>query len=749
MRAIWKAAAAAAAILLTLYLAADGSVLRQSAWLALVAGSTAAVLVGIRAHAPSSRRPWALLGVGLGMLTVVNLLEFPLWQSHELLLAVAMVLELIAFPIIGLATLDLVRHQTPHGDREGAIDGAIVMIALATLLSGTVFTPETLTSRTPLAYALLGVAPVVLAGVATAAMRLLFVGNLRVASTWLVAAAPVLALAGHVLRSLAQTNATYARGGVEDLPIGMAYALVGLAALHPSMVTLTQAAPTGERRLTNGRVAILGLALLAAPATLLMTGQVLIPVVASAALSLLVLLRLWRLVIERETGRNDMREQASHDPLTGLPNRTVLIERLDAALSRRAPADLPDAVLFLDLNGFKRVNDELGHAAGDELLVQVAERLRASHRAGDLIARLAGDEFVLVCGGIAESGVVHVTERVIAALERPFVLEGGETRVGVSVGVAFRTAQTAGAEALLTEADAAMYQAKQRNTSGYEIYGAELGERLRRRRRLEGDFATALAAGELRLEYQAIVPLETARPRRPVGFEALLRWDHPELGPVSPVEAVGVAESTGAVVALGAWVLRSACTQLARWNRGRERPLTVYVNVSTRELLNESMPSAVAAILAETGVDPGQVVIEVTEHAVLDTTGEGLRTLHAVRELGVRIALDDFGTGFSSLTHLKDVPFDLVKIDASFTRNLDVQIENRAIVEAVVSIADRLGAQVVCEGIEDTTQLEILRGLGCALGQGWLFGRPGPAPLYPDLPGAQAAVFDPVRQMRR
>lgn len=728
------AAAVAAAFLLTVHLVVDQAAAREAAWLGLVAGATGCVLAGLRIHRPSARRPWVLLACSLGALTLVNVIEFPLLRSSHALLTAASLVELVALPTIGLAVLDLVRRQTPHGDREGALDGAIVMVALAALLSGTVFRPGLFTASTPVQYALLALAPVLLAGVATAAMRLLFVGSKHNASMWLLAAAPLTALVGHVLRTLAQADGAYARGGWEDVPIGLAYALAAVGALHPSMAALTEPVPERARRMTHGRVSILGLALLAAPATLATTGERLVPLLASAVLSLLVLLRLWRLVIERETGRDDMRAQATHDALTGLPNRTSLLERLDAMLAGDIEPGRSDAVLFLDLDGFKRVNDDLGHATGDALLVEVARRLQASRRQGDLLARLAGDEFVVVCERVSGTDMVRLAERLIAVLEEPFSLSR-EVRVAVSIGVAFRTASSTDSEALLADADAAMYQAKQRGGSGYEIYGAALGERLRRRRRLEGDLVGAVQSRGLHLVYQPIVALQTGAAQRTVGFEALLRWDHPELGEVTPLETVGVAEATGAIVALGAWVLREACTQLAEWNAGRsaDERLAIYVNVSTRELLNAHMAADVAAVLRETGVAPQDVVIEVTETAALDTSGQGIRTLHALRSMGLRIALDDFGTGYSSLTHLKQVPFDLIKIDASFTKNLDFEIENQVIVEAVVSIARHVGAAVVGEGIEDATQMESLQRLGCALGQGWLLGRPGRATTYEEL----------------
>ena len=728
------AAAFVQALLLTAYLVIDQAAARETIWLVVIAGATAAVLAGLRTHRPSARRPCVLLAGGLGCLTVVNVIDHPLLRSGDGLMAAATLMELAAFPVIGLAVLDLVRRQAPNGDREGVLDGAIVMVALATMLSGTVFRPDLFTATTPVDYALLALAPVLLAGVATAAMRLLFVGDQRSVSMWLLAAAPLSGFVGHVLRTLAQADGAYTRGGWEDLPIGLAYALATVGALHPSMAALSTPAPARMRRMTHGRVAILGLALLAAPATLAMTGERLVPLLASVVLSLLVLLRLWRLVIERETGRDDMRAQANHDALTGLPNRTSLLERLDAMLSGAVEPGRSDAVLFLDLDGFKRVNDALGHATGDALLVEVARRLQASHRQDDLLARLAGDEFVVVCERVSGTDVVRLAERLIAVLEEPFSLSR-EVRVAVSIGVAFRTTSSTDPEGLLADADAAMYQAKQRGGSGYEIYGTELGEQLRRRRRLDVDLFQALQSQGLRLEYQPIVSLEPGAARRTVGFEALLRWDHPELGTIAPLETVDVAEAAGSIVALGAWVLREACTQLAEWNTGRsaEERLAVYVNVSTRELLNADMAADVAAVLRESGVAPQDVVIEVTETAALDTSGEGIRTLHALRSMGVRIALDDFGTGYSSLTHLKQVPFDLIKIDASFTKNLDFEIENQVIVEAVVSIARHVGAAVVGEGIEDSAQLESLQRLGCALGQGWLLGRPGRATGYEEM----------------
>jgi diguanylate cyclase len=736
-RRVVGVALAGSGLLLAVYLTVGSPMVRETAWTALVAGVTAALVAGIRRHRPPRPGPWWVLVLGLGLFTTANLLTHPLWGAVPGMVTVGLALELVAFSLLGVASVGMVRRQRPSGDREGTLDGAIVLVALATVLSGTVFSADSLPASPALAQALLVVAPVLLAGVAAAAARLLFVGT-RATSITLLAGSAVLALAGHVLRTVTESAGTYARGGWEDLAIGLAYASVGLAALHPSMVRMTMPSTTGRGGLNPVRLAILGAALTTPPIILLVQARAaVVPLVASVLVSLLVLWRLGELVMERERVRDQLERLAGADGLTGLPNRSLLLTRLGEALRRERPDGAVTAVLFIDLDDFKGINDDFGHRVGDETLQAVSRRLTERLRRGDLLGRLSGDEFVVVCDGVETDDVPGLAARALEAFARPFSLTTVDVTLGASIGVA--TSATCGAtpEQLLHEADAAMYEAKQRGDGTIEVYGEALGARLHRRRRIELDLPPAVRAGELTLVYQPIHDLHPrgargslgpAPPASTCGVEALVRWTHPQLGPISPGELIPIADATGAILDLGEWVLREACGQVARWRAAGVLPrgFRLFVNLSPRQLHSDRLVAQVTAALWDAGIRVEDLVLEVTETAVLDEQ-IAVGTLHALRAHGIAVALDDFGTGYSSLTHLKHLPIDMIKIDASFVRDLCTSADDQAIVRAIVSIARQRGAAVVGEGVEDADQHAVLRRLGCDLAQGYHLGRPVPA----------------------
>ena len=478
-------AAAAGAVALGVHIAAPGELLRETAWTVLVAGIVAMVITGLRRHRPDSPQPWRLLAVAMGLLVVDNLVLFPLWGPSPGREVISNIAQLLALTCLGLVALGLVHRQVPGGDREGAIDAATIMVALFSALSGLVFAPQAEQSASVLGTAVVLVAPLLLAAVTGAGLRLLFVAGHRVVSMWLLVASSLLALTGHVLRTLAQSAGTYERGQWQDVFVAVAYLAAGLAALHPSMRLMTQptaSAPSSERRLTLGRLVILGVSLTVPPVTMLLQGDTMtpvVPLVASIAASMLVMWRLWRLVVERERVRDEMRRLAMHDPLTGLANRTALLEGLDAALARGARQGTDTAVIFIDLDGFKAVNDTFGHAGGDSALVAMAERLRSAGRLGDLLARLAGDEFVVVCEDTDDAGAREIAARVMAALHAPVLIDGVPYPLTASVGVA-TSASASGAEGslhLMKAADDAMYEAKRDGGSAVREYHGRVASR--------------------------------------------------------------------------------------------------------------------------------------------------------------------------------------------------------------------------------------------------------------------------------
>ncbi|AHY47118.1 GGDEF: diguanylate cyclase (GGDEF) domain [Rubrobacter radiotolerans] len=432
-------------------------------------------------------------------------------------------------------------------------------------------------------------------------------------------------------------------------------------------------------------------------------------------------------ITERQKLERELEHRAFHDPLTGLANRALCMDRIEHALERARRRNAPVTLLFMDLDDFKVVNDSLGHTTGDELLVEVASRLRACVRPGDTLARLGGDEFVVLLEETDLDGAVRVTERISDALGAPFYL--GEARyqrfVNVSVGITVARPSGQRAGDLLREADLAMYRAKEDGKAGYKVFDAEMGTRTLRRVELESDLRRGLENGEFELHYQPVVSLPEGRI---TGFEALVRWRHPERGLVSPAEFIGLMEKTGLIVPLGRWVLEEACRDLKRWQDARpERwPLEVCVNLSARQFRSPRLYSEVARTVERAGVRPETVNLEITESVAMSGATER-ETLKRLRELGVGLKIDDFGTGQSSLAYLKHLPVDALKICRIFAKDLARSATDREIVGAIVRLGHALGLRVIAEGVETPEQLEVFRQLGCDLAQGYLFSRPVPA----------------------
>ncbi len=428
--------------------------------------------------------------------------------------------------------------------------------------------------------------------------------------------------------------------------------------------------------------------------------------------------------IARVEAEADTRHRSLHDPLTGLPNRVLFNDRLDQALASATREGKQVGVLFCDLDQFKLVNDSLGHEAGDELLSMVAPRLDAVLRAGDTVGRFGGDEFAII---IAEADTIHdltrVAERVAASLATPFVLRDREYFVSASVGIAIGGGGEP-PEALIRDADLAMYRAKERGRGRYEIFDHAMRLDAVDHLRTENDLRRALGRDEFVVHYQ---PLIWLHPHRIVGYEALVRWQHPERGLLGPGEFIPLAEESDLIVDIGERVLQLACRQTAEWNRARpdSPPVTISVNVSPRQMADPRMAERVRRILRETDLDPLALSLEITESVLVDEA-EALGTIRALKELGLRLVLDDFGTGFSALGYLQRFPFDQLKIDRSFVQGLDDPATS-AIVSSVISIADALGLAVVAEGIETKSQLELVYGLGCNFAQGFYFSKPVPA----------------------
>ena len=438
--------------------------------------------------------------------------------------------------------------------------------------------------------------------------------------------------------------------------------------------------------------------------------------------------------------------QALHDPLTGLPNRLMLTDRLDQALGRVRRRGQICGVLYADLDRFKSVNDTLGHACGDQLLVHAAERIQAAVRETDTVARLGGDEFVVLCEEIdAVHDATELAGRIIAQFEDPFRLgDGDDTHVSTSIGIALSGDGDETAESILANADIAMYRAKANGRSCYELFDEAMQQWVTTQTALESALRQAVPRNELRLYCQPVVASDSGVV---CGLEALVRWERPGCGLVMPDQFIPTAEETGLIVDLGAWVLEQACDHAAGWaRRWPDRTIDIAVNVSSRQLLSGDFVGTVTGALERSGLDASLLTLELTESTLIDDAVSVEPLLRELRRLGVNLALDDFGTGYSSLTYLRAFPINIVKIDKSFVRALGTEREDTAIVAAVIGLAKNLGLRVIAEGIERPEQLAVLHQLACPNMQGYLFSRPIPIHEAPRLLRAPTLGLAPARE---
>jgi len=426
-------------------------------------------------------------------------------------------------------------------------------------------------------------------------------------------------------------------------------------------------------------------------------------------------------ITDRKAVEAALEHQAFHDPLTGLPNRALFADRLHHAFDQQTRTGLEPAVLFLDLDHFKSVNDRLGHDAGDELLTEVARRLRSAVRSGDSLARLGGDEFAVLIEHSRDPlrDAQDVAERILRHLAAPVALDHTHLTVTASIGIAPGSAAS-GPTALLRDADIAMYHAKAAGRGRAVVYSSEMREADELRLRVEVDLPNAIAAQQMRVEYQPVVDLASGDV---TGFEALLRWTHPTYGEVSPEVFIPIAEQSGAIHEIGAWVLSTACTQLGSWQRDLGTELTVAVNLSGRQLADPRLPGVVVRALQTNGLTAEHLVLEITETALIGDTDEANSLLAPLRQLGVRFAIDDFGTGYSSLSYLQHLPIDILKIDRSFVSEINAGRKLPDIVRGLLDLAHTLHLRTIAEGIEHPAQQDQLRAAGCDEGQGFLFAR--------------------------
>ncbi len=444
-----------------------------------------------------------------------------------------------------------------------------------------------------------------------------------------------------------------------------------------------------------------------------------------------------RYAVERKALETHTAHKALHDPLTGLANRDLFQDRLKHAVTRARRRESLIGVMFLDLDGFKPINDSLGHDIGDKLLVALAGRLDDGLRGCDTAARFGGDEFVVLCEDVAdEQHVIGIAARLQRAIAEPFMLDELELSVTSSMGIVVSDGREEGAEQLIRNADEAMYRAK-RQGNPYEVFDDGMRNRVHARTRIESDLQRAVEQRQFRLLYQPQVDLRSGEI---VGLEALIRWDHPERGVIEPSEFLWLAEETGLINRIGEWVLRQSCLQARAWAVRNGRPLRVTVNLSAHQHRDPGLVDLVERILTETRTEPDAVCLEITESVAVDDAEGAIATLCRLRELGVRLSIDEFGTGNSSLGSLKRFPLDMLKIDRSFVLGIDSDTEDVAIVTAIINLAHSLGLETIADGVERKDQLDALRELGCETGQGFYLARPRPSEAIAELLGSREPV---------
>src|SRR5215210_3413068 len=444
-------------------------------------------------------------------------------------------------------------------------------------------------------------------------------------------------------------------------------------------------------------------------------------------------------VSERKRMEAELERLALYDSLTGLPNRALFNDRLEQAIAHRSRSQAI-AVYFLDVDRFKRINDSLGHAAGDEVLREVAARVQRMLRPEDTVARFGGDEFTVLCesiGGVLEA--VGVADRLQREIAQPLRAGGAELRLSASIGIALAEPQDeTDSSRLVEDADAAMYRAKERGGARSELFDMAMRERAVNAISIEQELSRGLERGELRLFYQPLVSLASGEM---VGAEALIRWEHPERGLLTPDKFLPIAEESGLIVQVGAWAVGEACRRLRDWDRRNNGPsnFSLAVNLSARELTHPDVVPTVLGAVRRSALDPHRLTIEVTESTAMADRETGFRALRELSAAGVRIAIDDFGTGYSSLDHLREMPADILKIDRSFVAGMAANSPDTALVAAAVAMGRALEMEFVAEGIETTEQVADLRELGCPLGQGFLFARPLPPEELDNLLGADVS----------
>jgi diguanylate cyclase (GGDEF)-like protein len=735
----------AGVVAIAVYYAMPQAGVAQAVILCLVnaAAAAAAYTAAVRAHG-LSRIVWAFFGVAMTLSTLANVpyYGYPLLTGRPTPFPSPVdALWLLTFPCFVVALIALAKQRRGDDYTGNLLDSLILIAGGGTLMWVYMLAPAVHSHGLPvLAHVVSALYPAMDLVVFAMLVRLL-VGSQRNGSIRLLVGSLVALLVSDLVESIALSNGTYHVGGPSDGLWMLSYLLIAVAAIHPTARVFPQAAAATGHRITYGRLVFLGGALVSGPMLLATRPhEVVLVACSSAATFLLVMARMALLnrnlasasaAVELKT--DELRHQALHDALTGLPNRALIMDRIEQLLARNHRNGTTGAALYVDLDEFKNVNDTLGHDAGDRLLQAVAARLTASLREVDTIGRMGGDEFVvLIDGADLQCAPELVAERVLEVMRQPFDIAGAGLPMVVtaSVGIAVGFREEPGE--LLREADVALYQAKAAGKDCAELFHPDMDSRGQHRYELEFDLRSALEAGQFHLVYQPIYNLDDLDL---VGVEALIRWDHPTLGEIQPDEFIPLLESSGQIVDVGRWVLLEACVQMAAW-RERGSDLTISVNVSGRQLDRDTILDHVRAALEISHLEAAMLTLEITETALMRNVDATARRLAQLKDLGVQIAIDDFGTGYSSLSYLQRFSVDCIKIDRTFTDAITRSPESDALIHTLVQLGKDLGLKTLAEGVENTDQVDHLRSEQVNEVQGFLLARP----LKPEMLETQILV---------
>ena len=686
-----------------------------------------ALSVGARRRNRAGRRPWMWVGLALACWVLGDFV----WDGYVFLgierpdVSAADLFYLLGYPLLALGLFQMSRARAGRSLRDGLLDGSIFAVAAAVAVWQMLVVPAASGTQSMLTAVVWSAYPLGDVLLLAALGWLVLAPGKRGLPTFLFVGALVGTFVLDVLYSYLPVVSSFDVGRLDFL-YPVTYLMFAAAALQPRCDELTTPGPP-TARMHPARLLLLGLSLAAASVVVILTDidslttrWVLIGL--STLLSTAVVLRFTLAVRARESAQEALAHRATHDGLTGTVNRVLLIDRIGHALARtRRGEEL--AVLYLDLDRFKSINDTLGHQVGDQLLIEVAHRINAALRPSDTLGRFGGDEFVVLCEDIGPDAVLKVADRIVAAVASPLHIGPAVLHVTISIGIAVSRGEPTPVDALIRSADTAMYAAKRLGGNRFELYDAALRETFRRRREIEDALREATLRGEMELHYQPVVrPTDGSV----AGFEALLRWERADGTLIAPTDFIPIAEETGLIVPIGDWVIEQACDQLQAWqDQGIDAPW-ISINVSVLQFQHGALLQTFERAFARTGADPSRIVMELTESALVNEDDAGAVQLARLRELGVRVAIDDFGTGYSGLAYLRKLPVDMIKIDQSFVAEIVTDATASAVLFAIVQLAHVLGFEIIAEGAETGSQVDVLRTLDCDYIQGFYYAEPAP-----------------------